>query len=52
MRVRVISMSEKLTKSEIDKRLNTFYKKKIVPDSVFEELKSELKKIDLLPNKI
>jgi len=36
-------MSEKLTKSEIDKRLNTFYKKKIVPDSVFEELKSELK---------
>ena len=36
-------MSETLTKDQIEKRVDTFRKKKVVPDSIVDELRKELK---------
>ena len=36
-------LSQVLDKKQIESRLEVFYKKNIVPDTVFEELKNELK---------
>ena len=36
-------LSQVLDKKQIENRLEVFYKKNVVPDTVFEELKNELK---------
>lgn len=36
-------MSETLTKDQIEKRIDTFQKKKVVPETIVDELKKELK---------
>ena len=45
-------LSQVLDKKQIESRLEVFYKKNIVPDTVFEELKSELKGRKLTKNQL
>ncbi|MHA1223558.1 MAG: DNA-directed RNA polymerase subunit A'' [Candidatus Heimdallarchaeaceae archaeon] len=45
-------MAQHLSKEQINKRLEDFYKEQIVPDTVFQELKDELKGKKLTKNQL